>query len=202
MRLCVDRAPIARLAVAILSSLFWLSLDAALSRAEEIGCRGALRVIGATAIYRTPTLEGRAVRRDVWVDVEVSSTSTVPISAVQLGVFLGASLRAIRETRPTALPTARPRELEDGGLAFRAEVTALIGPGATRILRIEKTMLPIDRDLSTVTAVIAGCRMLHEVGEVMLPPVKTSREGTPPVALAAAALGILAAVVLIVRWFR
>ncbi|MCK6546633.1 hypothetical protein L6R52_12355 [Myxococcota bacterium] len=162
-----------------------------------------LQVGRATATYETPMFKGRAVRRDVVIDVELVSTATVPISSVELGVFLGASLRAVEDNRASALPTTRFRELDDGGIAFRETADVLIAPGTTRHVRVERTAVPLDRDLSTVTAVVAGCKSVEAVGDATLtmPPAAEPAQ-TSATELAALALVIACVVVLAVRWLR
>lgn len=171
---------------------------------EGDDCRAHVRVESATATYKTPLFQGKAVRKDVVIDVELTSTATVPISEVELGVFLGASLSAIEGTRPSALPTARLRELPDGGVAFRALATTLLTPHATRTVRVERTALPLDRDFSTVTAVLAGCKVLEAVGgETTMksePPPSPDTAAGPEVA--ALVLAVAMVLVLVVRWLR
>lgn len=133
------------------------------------------------------------------MEVELTSTATAPIAQVELGVFLGATLREIEATRPSALPTARPRELEGGGIAFRAEAATLIAPGATRSVQVEKAAVPLDRDLSTVTAVIAGCRTVQSVGDATLVDPGGGEATLPAPAIGA---GVLAAIAVAVLFFR
>jgi hypothetical protein len=160
-------------------------------------------VVGATATYRTPLFKGQPTRKDGTIDVELASNATVAVSAVDVAIFLGASLKTVEETRLNSLPTARPRELDDGGVAFRAEASTFISPGGTRHVAIEKAMLPLDRDISTVTVRVIGCRTIRPVGEVTvaLPKAKESDE-VPIIVWLAAALGALILVPLLLRSLR
>lgn len=189
---------------ALLAALLGLAIGSARARAgEDTSCKTTLQVIGATAVYKTPMFKGRPTRRDAAIEVELSSSSTAAVAVVELAIFLGASLRSIEDTRISSLPTARPRELGDGGLAFRVEATTFIAPGATRTVRIEKESLPLDRDLSSVTALVAGCRTVRPVGDAVVePPRKTEGEPQRGVFLAAALIGALALVVVLVRVLR
>jgi hypothetical protein len=156
--------------------------------------------VGASATYKTPLVQGQPTRRDAEIAVELTSSSTASISSVELGIFLGGSLRAIRETRLSALPTARPRPLEDGGIAFRAEVETLIAPGETRTLQLRKDAVPLDRDVGSVTALVSSCRMLRPVGEAVLSQPKPRNDGSTPLIIGlAAGLGLVIVIVMLVR---
>jgi hypothetical protein len=146
--------------------------------------------------------QGQAMRRDAELEVEVTSTATAPVTMVELGVFLGASLKAIAETRAEALPTARPRALEDGGVAFRAEVPALISPGMTRVLKFSKPTIPLDRDVSSVTAVITGCRTAILSGEARIETKQGGDGRSPTIVLLAFGLGLVIIVVVLIRMLR
>jgi hypothetical protein len=181
--------------------LLLFSLD---GRAEDELCRDRLRVVTARATFKTPMFKGQPTRRDAELDVELTSTATAPITTVELGVFLGASMRAIAETRPSSLPTARPRELEDGGVAFRAEVPVLIHPGTTRTVRFTKETLPLDKDIASVTAVVAGCRTARALaGEATIDPEAREDDGrAATIQVVAFALGLVAVIVILVRILR
>lgn len=167
------------------------------------GCRDVLQVGRASATYETPMFQGRPVRKDVVIDVELVSTATVPISSVELGVFLGASLRAVDDNRASALPTSRFRELDEGGIAFREDAEVLIAPGTTRVVRVERTAVPLDRDLSMVTVVVAGCKSLVAVGDATLkPPPDGAPAAMSGTELAAIGLAIACLVVLALRGLR
>ena len=123
------------------------------------------------------------------MSIELSSTATAPIAFVELAVFLGATMPVVRATRASALPTSRPRDLEDGGVAFRARSDTLILPGATRLLRVDKEALPL-RDLSAVHAVVIDCRSARSVAEatIEVPPPPPSEASWP----IAAGVGLVA----------
>ena len=143
------------------------------------------------------------MRKDAVIDVELTSTGTQTISWIELGVFLGASLKSVAETRASALPTTRHRDLADGGIAFRAEASALITPGSTRLVRLERTALPLDRDFSTVNAVIADCRELESAGEATVQLAQAEqRSSMTNIAWIAAALAVLIALTIVVLWLR
>lgn len=112
--------------------------------------------------------QGKPTRRDVVVEVDVRSTSTIAISAVELGVFLGARLEEVNSTRPEALPTRTARELPSGGLAFRQEVQSLVPAGAKRTLEVKRKALPLDKDLYGVKVLVASCRQVYPVGDVVV----------------------------------
>lgn len=186
------------------ASLNLTLLLALLSAGDEDACDGKLRVVSSRVTLKTPMFKGEAMRRDAELDLELASTSTAPITEVELGVFLGASLKAIAETRASALPTARPRELEGGGVAFRASVAVLIPPGATRNVRFEKRTIPLDRDVSSVTAVIAGCRSARLLsGEATIDAGAEDQSGyVTTLTLGAFALGLVIIVVILLRLLR
>lgn len=148
--------------------------------------------------------QGQAVRRDAELEVEITSTATTPVTMVELGIFLGASMKAIAETRASALPTARPRELEDGGVAFRAEVPVLISPGSTRQLRFTKQTIPLDRDVASVTAVIAGCRTARMVSNDSTVDTHAGEDQSvaATIIMLAFALGLIFVVVMLIRILR
>jgi hypothetical protein len=154
-----------------------------------------LEVLGSRAKFATRMFQGKPTRRDVVVSVDVRSTSTVTISAVELAIFLGASLEEVTSTRPEALPTRTPRELRSGGLAFRQEVQALVPASARRTLEVKRKALPLDEDLYGVKVVVAGCRRVHAVGDVT---VAMPAEGEPPRWLLVSALVLVAAAAVLV----
>lgn len=178
-------------------------LLALIAAGEEDASCDRLSVVNARAIFKTPMFQGKAVRRDAELEVDIASTATAPVTLVELGVFLGATMKTIAETRASALPTARPRELEGGGVAFRVEVPALITPGTTRTLRFTKQTIGLDRDVSSVTAVIAGCRTAVQSGDATVdthPPGEDRRIST--LTLLAFGLGLLIVVVVLIRLLR
>lgn len=132
-------------------------------------------MVSAHATFETKTFQDRPFERAAKIDVVLRSTSTTAISAIELAVFLGAGLAAIEATRPAALPTMRPRQLEGGGLAFRATATEILPAGATRTVRVEKGELPTDLQPSSVRALISECRYLMPVAEVTL--ISSETEG-------------------------
>ncbi len=121
----------------------------------------------------------------------VRSTSTVSISQVDLGIFLGVSLEDVEQTRPAALPTKRTRTFPSGGVAFRATVDMLIPPGSKRSLRVTKRALPMDVDVYAITAKIADCQVLVSVGEATIRAPQESRIGLSAVTWAALGLSLL-----------
>lgn len=131
-------------------------------------CIDDLKVVGATATYRTRLFQGRASRRDALVEVHLHSTATTAVSGLELAIFLGASMSAVQSTRASALPTQQARVFEDGGLAFRARVPVVLPAGGTRKLSIERRAVPMGVDLYGVTAVVVGCARLVPVGDVQL----------------------------------
>src|SRR5688572_1909739 len=89
------------------------------TRAYAGTCADEVQVISSSATYKTRMFQGKPFRRDAVIEVELRSSSTSALSAIDLAVFLGASLQAVSETRPLALPTSKYREFAEGGLAFR-----------------------------------------------------------------------------------
>ncbi len=168
------------------------------ARAEEPTCAQQLEVVGATARYATRMFQGKPTRRDVVARVDVRSTATVAITAVELGVFLGASLEDIEKTRPEALPTRSTRTLAGGGRAFRTELSTLVPAGATRTLEVTRKALPLDEDLYGVKVVVVTCKRAYAVQEVTIAmPVE---EGPPLWVLAGAlVLGVGVVVLLMLR---
>ena len=134
--------------------------------------------------------------------MEVHSTSTTAVSAIEVAVFLGASMAAIDSTRLGALPTLRPRDMEGGGLAFRSLVLAMIPAGATRTLRVDKGELPLEMELSTVEAKIVDCKLLAEVGDVTIVMPASESGGVPTGYFAAGAVLAIAAAIIIGRRLR
>lgn len=169
--------------------------------AAEARCVDEVSVIGATATFQTQTFRGRPQRRDARVGIELRSTSTSAITAVDLGIFLGASLEAVQTTRASALPTQQPRVFDDGGLAFRARAEVVLPPGATRTVVVERRAVPLDEDLYGVKAVVVGCSKVHPVGDVQVLVSPDAGDGDPPAWLlfAAAALTVAVAVALLRR---
>jgi hypothetical protein len=174
-----------------------VALLIALISSDEEMCRQKLRVVGASATFRTPMFKGQPMRRDAEIDVEVSSSSTTSIASVELAIFLGASLKSIKETRLSALPTARPRALDDGGIAFRAEVEMLISPGEARTLKVVKEAVPLDKDIGAVTALVSTCRTLRSVGEAVLSAPKPRDDSSTRLVIGLAA-GLALVIILIV----
>lgn len=139
-------------------------------------CAEAIEVLSAHATFETKSFQDRPFERAAKIEVVLRSTSTTAISGLELAVFLGASLQAIEGTRPAALPTIRPRQLEGGGLAFRATAAEILPAGATRTVRVDKGDLPTDLQPSSVRALISECRYLLPVAEVSL--ISPQTEGT------------------------
>ncbi len=166
-------------------------------------CADELEVISSSATYRTRMFQGKPFRRDAVIEVELRSTSTAAVSAIDLAVFLGASLQAVSETRPLTLPTSKYREFADGGLAFRAEVPTIIGPAATRKVQIVRKALPLDQDVYAIHVVPAACKTLVSVGDVVLEAPAVPSDGEPP-GLLLVLIGIvgLVTVVMILRQLR
>jgi hypothetical protein len=170
---------------------------------EDTRCRDLLRVLGTSATYKLPLFKGKPIRKDAQIDVELSSSGTVAVSMVDLAIFLGASLKTVEETRLSALPTLRPRELDDGGIAFRAEVPTLIPPGGTRHVIVEKEALPLDRDVSTVTARLIGCRTLRQVGEATVSMPKVDQDPSVRlIVIIAGGLAIAIVAMILIRVWR
>lgn len=144
--------------------------------------------------------QGKPTRRDVVVRVDVRSTSTVAITAVELGVFLGASLEDVEKTRPEALPTRSTRTLTGGGRAFRTELTALVPAGATRTLEVKKKALPLDEDLYGVKVVVVACKRAYAVQEVTI--AMPADDGPPLWVMAGALVLVVAMVVLVMLRLR
>lgn len=126
------------------------------------------------------------------VDIQLKSTSTAAITAVDLGVFLGASLEAVHGTRASALPTQEPRTFSEGGLAFRTRAELRLPPGGTRSVRVERKGMPLDADLYGVKAVIVGCSKMRAVADVQL--LVDPQTDEPPLWLLVAAAVLTAAV--------
>lgn len=131
-------------------------------------CAEAIEVLSSHAALETKTFQGRPLERSAKIDVELHSTATTALSSIELAVFLGANLADLEATRPSALPTIRPRQLPGGGLAFRAVTKEILPAGATRTVRVEKGELPLELELTTVRALIGGCRAVLPVAEVTL----------------------------------
>ncbi len=121
-----------------------------------------LEVRASRVRYEIQLFRGKPLRRDGHFEVELTSTATSPVASVELAVFLGASLPAIRATRPEALPTRTFRMFEGGGLAFRTEVAVPIPPSTTRTVRFIRDALPLDQDLSSITARLVTCKWGQE----------------------------------------
>jgi hypothetical protein len=180
----------------MIAAILWGSLLAS-SPAPHAACSSHLEVLSSHATFSTKTFQGQAIERDAKIDVEVRSTSTSALSAIEVAVFLGASMAAVDETRLGALPTLRPRDLEGGGLAFRAVVPTLIPPGASRTLRIDKTELPLELELASVVAKIVDCKLVSEVGTVtIVTPAEEGSDASPIYFVIGGVLAIAAAIVI------
>jgi hypothetical protein len=180
--------------VAVTALLAALSADSA--RAE---CAGELEVVGASVSFATRLFQGRPTRRDATVTLELRSTSTTALSAVELGIFLGASMKAMDQTRASALPTQQPRLFPDGGLAFRARVDVVLPPGATRTVEVVREAVPLDQDVYGVRAVVVGCARTVAVDSQVQLAVPDAAEDPPAWLLGAAVLLTLAAAVVVLR---
>ena len=173
------------------------TLSGGFARAE---CARDLEVVAARVSFATRLFQGRPTRRDATVAVELRSTSTTALSAVELGIFLGASLEAMDQTRASALPTQQPRLFPDGGLAFRARVEVVLPPGATRRVEVVRPAVPLDQDLYGVRVVVVGCaRTVAVGGDVRLAAAEAPSADPPAWILAAAVLLTLAAAVVVLR---
>jgi hypothetical protein len=138
-----------------------------------------LEVLGASAAYERRTGSAGALRERVLVDVELRSTATVALGRLELGVFLGATLADLEETRAAALPSARPRRLASGGIAFRAAVASPLPAGARRVVRVERELGPdAVHEPGLVAARVAGCAPAPErAPEVPQGAVTAGRDG-------------------------
>jgi hypothetical protein len=165
-------------------------------------CAEGLEVLASSATYRTRMFQGRPMRRDAVIDVELRSTSTSAVSAIELAVFLGTSLQAVTETRPLALPTSKYREFPDGGLAFRAEVAAIIGPKETRRVQVQRKALPLQEDVYAIHVVPAACKTLISAGEAVVELPAAPEEGPPGILLLLIGVVGLVTVVMILRQLR
>jgi fructose-specific component phosphotransferase system IIB-like protein len=160
----------------------------------EPDCTEQLEVVSATARYATRMFQGKPTRRDVTVRVDVRSTATVAITAAELGVFLGASLEDIENTRPEALPTRSARTLAGGGRAFRTEVQSLVPPESKRTLEVVRKAIPLDEDLYGVKVVLVSCKRAYAVQEVT---IAMPADAGPPLWLIVAALLVVGATVVL-----
>jgi hypothetical protein len=134
--------------------------------------------------------------------VELRSTSTSALSAIDLAVFLGTSLQAVSETRPLTLPTSKYRAFADGGLAFRQEIQTIIRPKETRRLRIERKALPLEEDVYAIHVVPAACKTLVAVGDAVVEVPAAPDDGPPGLLLFLIGVVGLAIVVMILRQLR
>lgn len=180
----------------LLGALLLTGPSLASAAAAEVPCEARLEVLQTRATFKTRSFQGRPTRKDAVVEVEVRSTATVAVSRLEVAVFLGASLKEVAETRAKALPTTKPRLLESGGLAFRAAVEQVVPPRSTRVLRVTREELPLDRELEAVTALVVECRSLAGGGEatVVLPPAEAPWTGR----IIVLALGLAVAALLFV----
>ncbi len=165
-------------------------------------CERDLRVVQAGVTFQTRLFQGKPTRRDGLVEVVVRSTSTVSISQIDLGIFLGVSLEDVEQTRAAALPTKRTRAFPNGGIAFQASVDMLIPPGSKRSLKITKRALPMDADLYAITAKIADCQVLVSVGEATIRVPHQDRSGPSVITWAALGLSLLIIGMIVARLFR
>jgi hypothetical protein len=166
-------------------------------------CSDDLAVLSSSATYKTRMFQGKPIRRDATIDLELRSTSTSAVSAIELAVFLGCSLQAVSETRPLTLPTSKHREFEDGGLAFRAELpTLLLQPGETKKLQIQRKALPLEEDVYAIQVVPAACKTLVAVADAVVEIPAAPDEGPPGVLLLLIGVVGLVTVVMILRQLR
>ena len=165
-------------------------------------CSEELVGLSSSATYKTRMFQGKPLRRDATIDVELRSTSTSAVSAIELAVFLGASLQAVSETRPMTLPTSKYREFADGGLAFRAEVQTIIRPKETRKVRIQRKALPLEEDVYAIQVVPAACKTLVAVGEAVVELPAAPAEGPPGILLLLIGIVGLLTMVMILRQLR
>ncbi len=133
-------------------------------------CHRQVEILGAQAIYEAEREGDAAPSRQVTLRVEVRSTATTAVSRLDLAVFLGSSMERIEATRLAGLPSQEPRRLEDGGLAFRASVPALVRGANPSVLRVVKRGLPIQKELSGVVVKVVSCQKMQAVGSVQLAP--------------------------------
>jgi hypothetical protein len=159
-------------------------------------------VIASSATYRTRTFQGQPIRRDAVIQVELRSTSTSALSAIELAVFLGTSLEAVSKTRPLTLPTTKYREFAEGGLAFRAEVQTIIPPKATQKIQIDRRALPLEEDVYAIHVVPAACKELVPVGDAVIEVPATQDDGPPGFLLVLIAVVGLVIVLMILRQLR
>lgn len=165
-------------------------------------CADHVEVLSAAVTYKTALIEGRPIRRDATIDVTLRSTSTSAVTAIELGVFLGAPLEAVSGTRPMTLPTHRYREFEAGGLAFRAEVSAILQPGQTAKVAVERRALPLGEDVYAVSVVPAACKTLVPVGVVQIEIPATEAAGPPGILLVSVLIVGLGIVYMVFRQLR
>lgn len=188
------------LGVRPLAVLLLLLCAAAPARAAP--CVDRLEVVSASATYKTRVFRDKPFRRDAIVEVTLRSSSTSAVSAIELGIFLGASLEAISKTRPMTLPTKQYREFEGGGIAFRAGVPAVLRPKASAKVQVHRKALPLEEDVYAVTVVPAACKTLVPVGDAVVEVAATKDEGPPALLLVLIGAVGLVIVVMILRQLR
>lgn len=161
-------------------------------------CVDRLEVVSASATYKTRMFQNKPFRRDAVVEVTLRSSSTSAISAIELGIFLGASLEASSNTRPMTLPTKQYREFEGGGVAFRAEVPAVLLPKTSAKVQVHRKALPLEEDVYAVTVVPASCKTLVPVGDAVVEAPAAEGEGPPALLLILiGAVGLVIAVMIL-----
>jgi len=158
-----------------------------------------VRVVGATVTFQTRMFQGRASRKDAVVQVDLRSTATTTVSAVDLGLFLGVSMADIDQTRVSALPTQQARVFEDGGLAFRTRVSLMLAPGSTRSVRVRREAVPRELDLYGVRAIVGGCTRVTAVSDVQVVMPDAGRELPAGLLLAGLCLTLLTTLMVIWR---
>jgi hypothetical protein len=183
-------------------ALLIFAFTAAAESAYAGVCADEIQVISSSATYKTRMFQGKPMRRDAVIEVELRSTSTSALSAIDLAVFLGTSLQAVSETRALTLPTSKYRAFADGGLAFRAEIQTIIQPKSTKRLRIERRALPLEEDVYAIHVVPAACKMLVAVGDAVIEVPAAPDDGPPGILLLLIGIVGLAIVVMILRQLR
>lgn len=175
-----------------------LAASLAPSGGAEAGCVEDVRVVGATVTFKTRMFQGRASRKDAIVQVDLRSTATTAVSAVELGLFLGVSMADIDHTRVSALPTQQARVFDDGGMAFRTRVSVMLPPGSTRSVRVRREAVPRELDLYGVRAIVGGCTRVTAVSDVQVVMPKSG--GDLPVGLVVAGLFLTLLTTLMLIW--
>ncbi len=135
------------------------------SYAHAKPCSQQVEVQRAQVTFETYVLRGKPTHRQAELEIILSSSATVAVTAVELGVFLGTSLRTVKDTRLSSLPTRQNRFFKNDGLAFRHTLSVVIPPRGQRTVRLKRRNLPLARDLYGVKARVASCRLTRWVGD-------------------------------------